>query len=85
MGCHKPSQLLSNLSSYDIAMWQAYDTLFPFGQFHTDYLLAQLTSVMFNLLKAKEVQPITPDEFLGKNQTLSEEYVTATLRAFKGS
>ena len=84
MGCHKPSQLLSNLSSYDIAMWQAYDTLFPFGQFHTDYLLAQLTSVMFNMLKGKDSQPISTDEFLGRNQVLTEEYVTATLRAFKG-
>lgn len=84
MGCHKPSQLLNELSSYDIALWQAYDTLFPFGQYHTDYLIAQMTSVIFNLLKSKESPPITIDEFLGKQNQLTEEYVTATLRAFKG-
>lgn len=80
--CIKPIELLNKLSSKDIALWQAYDNLFPFGQQHTDFLLAQLTAVCFNLWKAKEVTPIDANIVLGKKVKLTEDYVMATLRTF---
>lgn len=82
MNYPKPLELLERLSSRDIALWQAYDNLFPFGQYHTDYLLAQLTAVTFNMLKAGDTEPLTVDEVLGIAEPLTEEYVKATIRNF---
>ena len=83
LGYPKPLELLKRLSSRDIALWQAYDSLYPFGQFHTDFLIAQLTSIMYNMWKSKESPPVSADEFLGVAEPLTAEYVTSTLKAFK--
>lgn len=80
-----PLKILKELSSVDIALWQAYDNLYPFGQFHTDYLIAQLSAIMFNMWKAKEVEPLTVEDILGISQPLTEEYVRATIKSFKGN
>jgi hypothetical protein len=79
----KPLELLKRLSSKEIALWQAYDNLYPFGQNASDFLIAQLTSIMYNMWKSKESPPISTEEFLGISEPLTEEYVASTIRAFK--
>jgi hypothetical protein len=80
-GYVKPSELLDKLNSWDIGLWQAYDGLYPFGQQHTDHLLAELISVCFNMWKSKDSPILTVEDILG-HEPLTEEYVTATLKAF---
>lgn len=82
-GYSKPLELLKELSSQDIAWWQAYDKLYPFGQFHTDFLIAQLTAINYNMWKSKDSPPISAEEFLGIAEPLTEAFVTSTLKAFK--
>jgi len=83
VGNVQPMQVLKSLSSKDVALWLAYDRLYPFGQQRTDFLIAQLTAVCFNLWKGKTTEPKDTDDFLGKRVELTEEYVSATLRTFK--
>lgn len=83
IGEGKPLKLLQQLTSSDIALWQAFDRLHPIGKQYTDFLIAQLTALMFNMWKGKEEPPLTVDEVLGKQQQLTEEYVRSVIRQAK--
>ena len=78
------SKVIKEMTSLDCALWQAYDSLYPFGQHHTDYLIAQLTTVVFNAWKGKDTPSLTTNEVLGIFVPLTEDKVSATLRSFKG-
>lgn len=69
------------MSSLDVALWQAYDRLYPFGQHHTDYLIAQLVAITFNSNKDKESPAITVNDVLGICEPLTEEKVAAVMRS----
>lgn len=82
-GYPRPLDLLEQLTSRDIALWEAYDGLCPYGHFTTNRLIAESIVVFYNMNKAKEYPPITVDEVLGIQQAMTEEYVLSTIRAFK--
>lgn len=82
-GYVNPRELLAKLSSKDIGLWAAFDSLYPFGQHYTDRLLATQISVCFNLWKSKDTPPITIEQIMGLENELTEDYVTATIKAFK--
>ena len=82
LGSIHPLEVLKKLSSLELALWQAYDTVYPFGQSHTDYLIAKLITIVFNMWKSKDVEPMTINDVLERTQPLTEEYVTATIRSF---
>lgn len=54
LGILHPDYLLDRLTSRQIAEWMAYFKVKPFGQDHTDYLVAQLTAVTFNANSRKK-------------------------------
>jgi len=72
------------MSSLDVAIWQAYDKQFPVGHYFTNYLIAQLTAVVFNMWKGQNTLAISPDDVLGIFVPLEEDKVTAVLRSWKG-
>ena len=81
-GYVNPREVLEKLSSKDIGLWAAFDSICPFGQHYSDRLVATLTSVCFNLWKSKESPPLSIEQIMGLENELTEEYVTATLKAF---
>ena len=75
------TKILKSLSSLDIALWQAYDKLYPFGQHHTDFLIAQLIAIIFNANKASNIPAISVNDVLGIHEPLTEEKVEAVIRS----
>jgi hypothetical protein len=70
------------LSSRQIAEWMAWFQRHPFGQDHTDLLLAQLTAVIDNRLRSKGDRSSKPKDFLPfeRNRPQSTEEIKHTLR-----
>lgn len=84
LGVAHPDILLRQISSAQLAEWLAYFNRKPFGSDHSDYLTAQLTSVVSNLAGDKS----KPTDFLPfhrDRQQTPEEIKTTLRRQLYGS
>ena len=64
------------LSSEQLAEWEAYYLIEPFGQMHLDEIIAQQTAALANtagMSKRKDKKPFMPDDFFKKPEEIFEE------------
>lgn len=73
IGCPHPKYLLRHLTSWDIAEWQAYSRMHPFGQDVTDRLLATQLAQFYNANKRAAASDLEADDFLGRREQTPEE------------
>lgn len=59
-----PDYLLEKLTSRQIVEWQAWFLEHPFGDDLRDYMTAQLTSIVCNLVASKESHRTRPTDFM---------------------
>ena len=50
-------KMLASMSCEQFIEWMAYDSVTPFGQDHTDFLLAQINADMATWMSRKPVKP----------------------------
>lgn len=56
--------MLAGMSSRQMAEWQAYWRLEPFGAYRDDWRFACLLAMLANMFRGKETAPIGPAEFM---------------------
>jgi hypothetical protein len=85
-GCLHPTDILEQLTSRELSQWTAYYNLAPFGQDHTDWLLAQLAAVLVNVMGSRKSQ-YSPSDFLPlyRPPPQSPEAMFAVVRSAKGA
>lgn len=69
MGYSHPDYLLADLTAFQLAEWEAFDSLDPIGSFRADYRMAQICSTNTNIAiqvnkGKKAVKLTTPLEFM---------------------
>jgi len=52
LGYSHPDQLLENLTNTQLLEWRAFDELEPIGEYRQDYMMAQLTAMVFNIAQS---------------------------------
>lgn len=82
-GVPDPDEILRRMTASQLTEWQAYYRQHPFGQDHTDFLIAQLTAVLANAHRAKNSMPAKPTDFLPiyVDRGQSAEEIETILRA----
>lgn len=82
LGVMHPDYLLPQLTSRQIAEWMAYFQLKPFGQDHTDFLIAQLTTEFTNRNRGKNEKQYKVADFLPLHRTppMSTDEIRQTIR-----
>lgn len=55
---------MDDLTAAQFEEWQAYESLEPWGQDRTQWLLARLTMIVANLMRGSGTQPFTIYDFL---------------------
>lgn len=58
--------MLEGLTSRQVAEWQAYSAVEPFGEDRADYRLAYALAVIVSLLKGKDGPPVNVADFYPK-------------------
>ena len=56
--------VLSGLTVPQLCEWMAYYQINPFGQDHTDFLIAQLTALLRNVNRQQGTEASKPSDFL---------------------
>lgn len=65
--------MLAGMSSRQFSEWMAYAAVEPFGEEREDYRLAYALSVIVNLFRGKNDQPVRLVDLLPKVGVLAEE------------
>lgn len=74
MGILNVDELLSRLTVPQFAEWMAYYQIEPFGQDHTDYLIAQLTALTRNINRQQGTEASKPQDFLPYHRLQQEDW-----------
>lgn len=56
--------MLAGMSSRQMAEWQAYWQIEPFGTYRDDWRFACLLAMLANMFRGKEAPPVQPREFM---------------------
>lgn len=65
--------MLEGLTSRQVAEWQAYSAVEPFGEDRADYRLAYALAVIVSLLKGKDGPPVNVADFYPKVGVLADD------------
>lgn len=60
--------MLSYLTSKQVAEWEAYSQLEPFGERHRDWHFGKLVSMMVNMFGGKQAKEYAPSDFVKPNR-----------------
>jgi hypothetical protein len=57
-------ELLVRMDSRELAEWQAYEKIEPFGEWRADLRSAIVASVVANAFRGKDSRPVSPEDFM---------------------
>ncbi len=78
-------ELLARIDARELAEWQAYFRLEPFGEERADWRQAQTTAMLANVNLAKNAKPIDPSLFIfGHEPPKQETSLADQIRAVFG-
>ncbi|MDQ7019612.1 MAG: DUF4035 domain-containing protein [Robiginitomaculum sp.] len=84
LGC-TVRELLARIDARELAEWQAYYRLEPFGEERADWRQAQTTAMIANVNLGKDAHPIEADIFMYGHEPEPEPTLAEQIRAVFGA
>ena len=78
LGYAHPDYLLDDLSNTQLMEWRAFDAMEPIGEYRNDYMMGQLTALVYNLAqsihgkKNSVNEPLRTEDFIPWLKTSKE-------------
>ncbi len=63
--------MLSDMSALDIAEWEAYYQIEPFGEYQTNYAAGVIASTFANIHRKKGARAYKPEDFMPERKLVS--------------
>ena len=77
--------MLESISYEQLLRWSEFYAIEPFGPDRSDFMIAQLSALTFNINRGKNARPAKPKDFMpefGPRQEQTPEQMKAIFKAF---